>query len=197
MSERKASPLFQFIVDVGPLIFFFAAYFALRERTFVVWEVEYSGFIAVTAVFVPLVLIVSLLNWKVTGRLSRMQIMTAVLVTVFGGLSVWLNDERFFKIKPTIIYLLFAGTLGFGLMRKKSYLQYMLEHASPMTPEGYMILTRRSAYMCLAMAVANEFVWRMFSTDTWVTFKTFGLTGLLIGFFLVNGYLLRHHYLPR
>ena len=197
MSEPKGSPTFRFLMDVGPVIFFFVAYFMLRDRTFLVGGVEYSGFIAVTAIFVPLVLMLSLVTWKVTGQLSRMQIVTVVLVTVFGGLSIWLNDERFFKIKPTIVYLLFAGVLGFGLLRKTSYLQYVLEHTSPMTPEGYMILTRRAAYMCVGLAVANEIVWRLFSTDTWVTFKTFGLTGLLLAFFLVNGYLLRHHYLTR
>ncbi len=72
-----------------------------------------------------------------------MQVMTLVLVVVFGGLTVWLNDERFFKMKPTIIYLLFAGILGFGLLRGQSYLQMVMSEVLPMEPEGWMILTRR------------------------------------------------------
>ena len=83
------------------------------------------------------------LLWALTGRLSKMQLMTLVLVVVMGGLSVWLNDERFIKMKPTLLYLAFGGILGFGLLRGQSYLSAVMEEALPMQAEGWMILTRR------------------------------------------------------
>ena len=90
---------------------------------------EYDGFILVTALFVPLLLVSTAILWKLTGKISPMQIMTAVLVTVFGGLTVWLNDDRFIKMKPTLIYLIFAGILGFGLLRGQSYLRLVMQDA--------------------------------------------------------------------
>ncbi len=115
-----------------------------------------------------------------------MQIMTLVLVIGFGGLSVWFNDERFFKMKPTIIYLLFAGILGFGLMRGTSYLEAVMDRALPLKREGWMLLTKRLALFFLALAVANEVIWRMFSTDAWVNFKTFGLPLSMFAFFMIQ-----------
>jgi intracellular septation protein len=101
----------------------------------------------------------------------------------FGGLSIWLNDERFFKMKPTMIYLLFAGVLGFGLLRGQSYLESVMDQALPMEREGWMILTRRVVAFFLGLAVANEVIWRTMSTDAWVNFKTFGLTLGTFAFF--------------
>jgi intracellular septation protein len=116
-----------------------------------------------------------------------------VLVIVFGGLSVWLNDERFFKMKPTMIYLLFGSTLAFGLMRGKSYLQLVMEEALPLQPEGWMILTRRLAAFFFALALANEAIWRLMSTDAWVNFKTFGLTAAIFLLFLTQGKLIEKY----
>ena len=93
------------------------------------------------------------LLWALTGKLSKMQIMTLVLVVVMGGLSVWLNDERFFKMKTTIVYGTFAVILGVGLMRGRSLLQWVMAEALPMKPEGWMILTRRLALMFAAMSI--------------------------------------------
>jgi intracellular septation protein len=116
-----------------------------------------------------------------------MQVATIVLVTVFGGLTVWLNDERFFKMKPTIIYALFAGMLGVGLLRGRSWLQYVMDGVLPLKHEGWMVLTRRLALFFAVLAVSNEVVWRMMSTDAWVNFKTFVLPLALFGFFMTQG----------
>jgi intracellular septation protein len=126
-----------------------------------------------------------------------MQIMTAVLVTVFGGLTVWLNDDRFIKMKPTLIYLIFAGILGFGLLRGQSYLRLVMQDALPMQVEGWMILTRRFTAVFFGLAVLNEVIWRFFSTDTWVYFKTFGLTAVLFGFFMTQAPLLAKYGLEK
>ncbi len=177
-------------LELGPVILFFAAYMFLRDRTFEVGGTEYSGFIAVSAGFIPILLICSAILWRLTGKLSRMQAVTAVLVVVFGGLSIWFNDERFFKIKPTIIYLLFAGVLAAGLIRGKSAIQYVLDGAMPLDDRGWLVLTRNCAFFFLFLAVANEVIWRNFSTDVWVYFKTFGIPGGLSAFLFLQTYYL-------
>ncbi|MEC9311638.1 MAG: septation protein IspZ, partial [Pseudomonadota bacterium] len=124
MSEkRKVNPWVKTGLELGPIVLFFAAYLKLKDRIFTIGGTEYEGFILVTAAFIPLILLSTAVLWKLTGHLSRMQVMTAVLVTVFGGLSVWLNDDRFFKMKPTLIYLIFGGLLGVGLLRGESWLR--------------------------------------------------------------------------
>ena len=193
MAERKVSPLVKMGLELGPVLAFFAGYMWLREDAFTIAGTEYSGFIVVTAAFIPLLLICTGILWKLSGKLSRMQVATAILVVVFGGMSVWLNDERFFKIKPTIIYLLFAGILGIGLLRGQSWLQYVLEEMMPLRREGWMILTKRLAIFFAALAVVNEVVWRTMSTDAWVNFKTFGLTLALFAFFMAQGKLMEEY----
>ncbi len=193
MEKHKISPLLKGLLEYGPIAAFFIAYTLLKDRTFLIGGTEYSGFITVTAAFVPLFLLSTGLLWWLTGNLSRMQAFTAVLVVVFGGLSVWLNDERFFKMKPTLLYLLFAAILGFGLLRGRSYLESLMGAALPMHRDGWMILTRRLTLFFLALALANEAVWRLLSTDAWVNFKTFGLPIAIFAFFMFQGALFQQH----
>ena len=94
---------------------------------------------------------------------------------MFGGLTLWLRDDTFIKMKPTILYCVFALGLGIGLVRGESYLEYLMEGAVPMTREGWMTFTFRFAVFFAALAVANEVIWRSTTTDTWVNFKTFFL----------------------
>ena len=180
-------------LELGPVALFFAAYLWIKDDSFTVFETEYTGFIVVTALFVPLILVCTGILWWLTGRLSQMQVVTAVLVTVFGGLSVWLNDERFFKMKPTLIYALFAAVLAFGLTRGRSYLSMVLSEALPLTHAGWMLLTQRMAWFFVALAVANEAVWRTMSTDAWVNFKTFGLPVATFAFFIAQAGLIKAH----
>ncbi|WP_197917225.1 inner membrane-spanning protein YciB [Thiosulfatihalobacter marinus] len=187
MDDKKINPTLKFTLEMGPIIVFFAAYLWLRERVFTIGGTEYEGFIIVTAGFVPLMIASSLTLWRLTGKLSKMQIATLVLVVIFGGLSVWLNDDRFFKMKPTMIYLLFGGVLGVGLLRGESYLKYVMEEMLPLKHEGWMILTRRLTMFFFGLAVLNEAIWRTQSTDTWVYFKTFGLTAAIFVFFMTQG----------
>lgn len=187
MSEKKLHPWVKLVLELGPIALFFAGYVKLKDQVFVIGGTEYDGFIVVTALFIPLMLVTTGLLWGLTGKLSKMQIATVVLVVLFGGLSVWLNDERFFKMKPTMIYLLFGGILGFGLLRGQSYLRAVMEEALPMQAEGWMILTRRLCAFFFALAVLNEVIWRTMSTEAWVNFKTFGLTAALFLFFMTQG----------
>lgn len=187
MAEKKISAGLKLALDMGPILAFFVGYLLLRDRTFTIGGAEYSGFIVVTACFIPLLALTTFVLWRLTGTLSKMQVVTLVLVIVFGGMTVWLNDERFFKMKPTIIYALFAGVLGFGLLRGRSYMQLVMDEMLPMTHEGWMILTKRVTAFFVLLAVLNEAIWRTMSTDAWVNFKTFGLTIGLFAFFMLQG----------
>lgn len=186
MADKKINPMLKLALELGPIILFFIGFSRMKDQTFTIAGTSYSGFIVMTAVFIAMILVTTGILWALTGKLSRMQVMTLVLVIVMGGLSVWLNDERFIKMKPTLLYLAFGGILGFGLLRGKSYLSAVMEEAMPMQPEGWMILTRRLTAFFFALAVANEAVWRLMSTEAWVNFKTFGLTAALFLFFMTQ-----------
>ncbi len=193
MAERKINAGVKLALELGPIILFFVLYFRLRERTFDIGGTEYSGFIVVTMIFIPLIAASTFILYRLTGKLAKMQIATLILVVVFGSLTIYFNDERFFKMKPTMIYLLFGGTLGFGLLRGKSYLEYMMGEVMPLKPEGWIILTRRITIFFFALAILNEVVWRSTSTDVWVSFKTFGLTAALFVFFIAQAGLLNKY----
>ncbi len=190
---RKVHPGVKLALELGPVVLFFVGFMKLRDQTFEIFGSSYSGFLLMTAAFIPLMLLTTGILWWLTGKLSKMQIATVALVVVFGGLSVWFKDERFFKMKPTMIYLLFGGLLGFGLLRGQSYLRLVMEEALPLQPEGWMILTRRLCAFFFALAVANEVIWRSFSTEVWVNFKTFGLTAALFLFFMTQSAVLNRY----
>lgn len=190
MSEHTLPKWVKPLLELGPIVAFFVAYMRLKESVFTIGGSDYQGFIVVTGLFIPLLLFTTAILWRLTGKISPMQIMTVVLVTIFGGLTVWLNDPSFIKMKPTIIYLLFGGILGIGLLRGQSYLRVIMQELIPLENTGWMILTRRFTAFFLGLALANEAVWRSFSTDTWVYFKTFGLTAALFVFFMMQGALL-------
>lgn len=193
MAENKINPMLKLALELGPVLAFFVAYGRVKDQTYTILGSDYSGFIVVTALFIPVLIATTGILWVLTGKLSRMQAATVVLVILFGGLSVWLNDERFFKMKPTMIYLLFATILGFGLWRGQSYLRVVMEEALPMQAEGWMILTRRVTLFFAGLALANEVVWRTMTTESWVTFKTFGLTLAVFAFFLTQGKLMEKY----
>lgn len=186
MTRRKIHPLLKTVLEFGPLLVFFIAFLIWRDSSFTLGGRSYSGFIAATALFVPVLAAATFVQWLLSGHLSMMQIATLVLVVVFGGLSVWLNDPRFFKMKPSLIYLIFAGLLAIGLMRGKIWLALVMEDALPMREPGWTILTRRMIWLFLGLAVANEAIWRTQSDTVWVNFKTFGLTAIMFGFFMAQ-----------
>lgn len=184
---KKINPMLKLALELGPILLFFAGFSRMKDQSFTILGTEYSGFIVMTAAFIAMIIASTGLLWALTGKLSRMQLMTLVLVIVMGGLSVWLNDERFIKMKPTLLYVAFGGILGFGLLQGKSYLSAVMDEALPLQPEGWLILTRRLTAFFFALAIANEAVWRLMSTEAWVNFKTFGLTAALFAFFMTQG----------
>ncbi|MFC6461394.1 inner membrane-spanning protein YciB [Paracoccus aerius] len=194
MKEPKAWVLQ--VLEWGPLLLFFGVFMLNRGGDVALWGQSYTPLVFATLVFIPALALATLVRWRLTGKLAPMQIATLVLVVVFGGLSVWLNDPRFFKIKPTIIYLLFAGLLGFSYLARRNWLQAVLSEALPMDAEGWRKLTMRMALLFLGLAVANEVVWRGMSETAWVYFKTFGMPLVIFVFLMANAGLYRAHALP-
>ena len=181
-SARQINPILKQVLELGPPVIFFLIYLRIRDNAYVLGGTEYSGFIVATLIFVPIMLVAMALLWALTGQLSRMQIFTAFMVIFFGGLTAWFNDERFFKMKTSIVYGVFAVLLGIGLARGQSWLAFVLKDALPMQDEGWMILTRRLCGMFAALAIVNEVIWRTMSTDTWVKIETFAFPIALVAF---------------
>ncbi|MDE2647901.1 MAG: septation protein A [Paracoccaceae bacterium] len=193
MKKRDINPVLKFLLELGPLVIFFIIYGRIKDKVFSIFGIDYQGFIIATGVFIPILLLSILVLWILSGKIAKMQIVTAILVVIFGGLTIWFNDDSFFKMKPTIVYLLFGGILSFGLLRKKSYLEYVMEDMLPLESTGWMILTKRVAIFFLSLALLNELIWRNMSTDSWVNFKIFGLTGALFIFFIAQNSLIQKY----
>lgn len=182
MADKKINPILKQVLELGPTLVFFLIYLRIKENTYTFGGTEYSGFIVATLVFVPILLVSMAVLWKLSGKLSRMQVFTAFMVIFFGGLTAYFNDERFFKMKTSIVYGVFAAILGVGLLRGQSYLRYIMEDFLPMKTEGWMILTRRLVAMFGALALANEYIWRTQSTELWVKLETFAFPVVLFLF---------------
>lgn len=191
MAERKINPILKQVLELGPTILFFLIYMRIKDETYTLAGTEYSGFIVAALILVPLLLVATLILWLLTGSISRMQIFIAVMVIFFGGLTAWFNDERFFKMKTTIVYGTFAVILGIGLLRGRSMLQWVMAEALPMKTEGWMILTRRLMVMFAGLAVANELIWRTQSTELWVKLETFAMPAALFLFLMLQFMLLQ------
>jgi intracellular septation protein len=164
-SKPKLNPALKLVLDLGPLLIFFAA----NSR---------FGIFAATGAFMAAILIALAVAYALTRHLPIMPLVTAVVVVVFGTLTLVLHDELFIKVKPTIIYVLFGGVLLIGLGFGKSLLGVVFDSVFHLTEEGWRKLTLRWALFFLALAVLNEIVWRTQTTDVWVSFKVFGVVPL-------------------
>jgi intracellular septation protein len=164
-SKPKLNPALKLVLDLGPLLIFFAA----NSR---------FGIFAATGAFMAAILIALAVAYALTRHLPIMPLVTAVVVVVFGTLTLVLHDELFIKVKPTIIYVLFGGVLLVGLGFGKSLLGVVFDSVFHLTEEGWRKLTLRWALFFLALAVLNEIVWRTQTTDVWVSFKVFGVVPL-------------------
>jgi intracellular septation protein len=195
MSEKAINPVLKQVLELGPTLAFFLIYLRIKDDNFTFGGTEYTGFIVAALIFIPILLAAMGILWALTGKLSRMQLFTAFMVIFFGGLTAYFNDERFFKMKTTIVYGVMAGLLGIGLLRGQSYLQYVMEELLPMEQEGWMIFTRRLCYMFAALGIANEVIWRTQSTDLWVKLETFAFPVVLMVFLWVQIYRLQKYFI--
>lgn len=184
MTPREISPVTKQVLELGPTILFFVIYLWIKDDTFTFNGTEYTGFIVAALVFVPIILVAMGVMWFLTGTLSRIQIFTAFMVIFFGGLTAWFNDERFFKMKTSIVNGFFAVVLGIGLLQGRSYLQWIMGEYLPMQDEGWMKLTRRMTVFFIFMAGLNELVWRTMSTDAWVKIETFAFPVIFAAYFM-------------
>lgn len=198
MTRRHLNPFVKLALEIGPIAVFFLAYrLAPGVADLPAAQRQLEQILFATAVFVPTILASLAASWLLTRHLPRMAVITAVVVTVFGGLTLILRDDTFVKMKPTILYGIFAGILGYGLLRGRSYLKYLMDEIIPMQDEGWMKFTRRFVLFYLALAVLNEVVWRGLGTDAWVDFRTFVLPIANIGFVLSQAPLFNRYALVR
>ena len=183
--SRPAEPTtpLKLAIDLGPLLLFFGANAA-------------AGIYVATGVFMVATFVALGFAWWQYHKLPVMLLVTAAIVLVFGGLTLYLRDDTFIKLKPTIVYLIFAGLLAGGLLMKKPVLELLFGAAFSLTEEGWRKLTWRWALFFVAMAIVNEAVRRNFSTDIWVSFKAFGFLPLTFLFALAQVPLMQRHAEP-
>ena len=178
--REDVNPILKLVLELGPLgVFFFA------NAKF--------GIFAATGAFMVAITVALAASWILTRRLAIMPLVTGIVVLVLGGLTIALQDEIFIKMKPTIVNTLFGGVLIGGLFFGKSLLGYVFDSVFQLTDEGWRKLTLRWGLFFFALAVLNEFIWRNFSTDFWVSFKVFGMMPLTIIFTLTQMPLIQRH----
>lgn len=176
----QPNQLVKLLIDLGPLLAFFLAY----SRTDIFTATGVLMVATVAALVASRVLL---------GHFAIAPAATAVLVVIFGGLTFLLDDPSFIKMKPTIINLLFAGILGFGIITGRPLLKLFMGEALRLTDEGWHKMTVRWVVFFIAMAVLNEIVWRSFSEATWVNFKVFGILPLTLIFAMAQIGLIRRY----
>jgi intracellular septation protein len=203
MTERKAQPnqILKLALDFGPLVLFyfanskpalFAPYFSPIIPTAVATG-EHAGIFVATAVFMVAILVTIVTSYALTRRLPLMALVTAIVVLTFGSATLYFQNETFIKLKPTIIYLIFAGTLFGGLLFGKSLLMVVFDQMFNLNAEGWRKLTIRWALFFVALAILNEAIWRTQSTDFWVAFKSFGVLPITFVFAALQYPLLMKH----
>jgi intracellular septation protein len=182
-SSSTRGQVLKLIVEVGPL----AVFFLTNARAGIYWG---------TGTFMVATLLSLLASRALFGRIAVMPLVSGACVLVFGGLTLWLQDDHFIKMKPTIVNALFAGALFIGLMYGQSLLRIVFGEVFHLTEEGWRKLTWRWAFFFAFLAVLNEVMWRTFSTDVWVSFKVFAIMPLTMAFAVAQIGLLRQYEPP-
>lgn len=172
------------LLEFGPLLLFFGVYYLADEET---------AFFSATAVLVVASVITLGISRIMFGKIPMMPLVSTGLIVVFGGLTIALQDKTFVKMKPTIVYFLFAGILTVGIFLKKPFIKYVIGQAIQMRDTGWMALTYRWIGFFVFMAILNELVWRNFSESLWVNFKVFGALPLTLLFGMCQIPLMQRH----
>jgi len=180
MDKKQPHPLFKLATELGPLLIFFFA------------NAKFNLFVA-TGAFMVAIVVALVASWMVTRHIPVMALVTGIIVLVFGTLTLVLHDETFIKVKPTIIYGLFAAVLGGGLLFGRSFIAIMFDQMFNLTPEGWRKLTLRWTLFFVAMALLNEVIWRTQTTDFWVAFKAFGVIPITMVFAMLQMPLIKRY----
>jgi intracellular septation protein len=180
MTQRKIGPLLRLALDLGPLLVFFAAY-------------QMAGIFGATGAFMIASLISLGVGYAIERRISPVPLFTAILVLIFGGLTLYLKNGTFIKMKPTVLYAFFGLTLLGGLAFGRLFIKYVFETAFQLNEIGWRKLTWRWGIFFLALAVLNEVIWRSMAEATWVKFKVFGIIPLIMVFALAQMPLVLKH----
>lgn len=183
-AKSEKTPFLRLALEAGPLLLFFIA-----NQT--------AGIMPATAVFMIATVVAVVLSIRLEKRWPIMPMVGCVFVLVFGGLTLWLEDDLFIKLKPTVVNLLFAAILFTGLATGRNFLKLMMGSVFELTDSGWRILTWRWAVFFVVLAVVNEVVWRSFSTEFWAGFKLFGILPLTLVFAMAQmPVLMRHQVKP-
>jgi intracellular septation protein len=173
-ARRELNPVIRLLLDLGPLVLFFIAF-------------QLADIYVATGVFMAAFLVAVAASWLMIRHVPTMTWFSGALVLVFGGLTLWLHDETFIKMKPTILFAGFGLALGFASLTGRNYLKLLMQKAlEGLSDRGWALLQKRWALFFLALAIANEVLWRGFPTDIWIHFKVWGDTLLTILFMLLQ-----------
>lgn len=178
--DKEENQGLKLLIELGPLLIFFAVYAKF-------------GIFAATGALIGVTLLSLIASKLLLGRITTMPVVTAVIVSIFGGLTLWLNDATFIKMKPTIVNVLFASVLATGLMIKRPLLKLLLGEAFQLTDDGWFKLTVRWIAFFIFVAILNEIIWRNYSELTWVNFKVFGILPLTLVFAAAQVGLIQRH----
>ena len=193
--KTKINPILKLALELGPLVLIFfvnARGEAMIER-FGVQDLFPEPIFLATAVFMVAMLIALAVSWVLTRHLAVMPLITGVVVLVMGGLTLWLQDDIFIKVKPTIVNTFFGVVLLLGLLFGRSLLAYVFDAAFSLDAEGWRKLTLRWGLFFLFLAVLNEVVWRTQTTDFWVAFKVWGIMPITMIFAMAQLPLMQRH----
>ncbi|WP_434054704.1 MAG: septation protein A [Roseibium sp.] len=187
-TRKELSPLLKLALELGPLgvFFLFNSRGEQIANAFPVLQVIGEPIFLATAAFMVAITISLTVSLWLTRRLPIMPLVSGVVVLVFGALTLWLHDELFIKLKPTIVNCMFGSILLGGLFFGKALLGYVFDSAFKLTDEGWRKLTLRWGIFFFVLAAINEIVWRSFSTDFWVSFKVFGIMPITLVFTLTQ-----------
>lgn len=184
---RELSTNLKLAIDYGPLLVFFGVN-SLAPGS----DVDQAVY--ATTAFMAATAIAMLVSKLKTGRISTMLWVTGAVVLIFGGLTIYLHDQRFIQVKPSIVYAVLSGVLFFGLLTGRPLLRSVLESGFPaLKPEGWHKLTRNFAWFFAAMVAVNEAARQFLSFDAWVTFKVWGVTAISFAFMFTQIPLLMRH----
>lgn len=177
------NPLVRLLTEAGPL----AAFFIANSQ---------AGIMTGTAVFMVAITIALAVSWHLERRVPIMPVVGAGFVLIFGGLTLWLQNDLFIKIKPTLVNLMFAAVLFIAHVTRRNVMKRLLGTVLALSDQGWRTLSIRWAWFFLLLAVVNEVVWRSMDTDAWVNFKVFGIMPLTLLFSALQTPLIMRHQIP-